>query len=191
MPIFGAVLSRRIGVPASLAGGVSLGGSSCKARSFHLRQGFPPAKNPISTILVNRGRSLLRLPVLEKPSSRSSREETKTSKKNHRNQNAHSERNHAASLVSTTLCPAADPAQQTEKTNQNRTLTRHTTPIASVLNTPKESGESPQMQEWCKHPRRRAPCDGSIRCGHPPRLFFTVSQHLFSFGNCRDFLYSC
>ena len=55
-------------------------------------------------------------PVSEEPSGRGGREETKTNEKNYCNQNSHSERNHAASLVSAVLCPAADAGLHTEMT---------------------------------------------------------------------------
>jgi hypothetical protein len=45
---------------------------------------------------------------LEEPSGRGGREETKANEKNYRNQNFHSEPNHAAPLVFAVLCPAAD-----------------------------------------------------------------------------------
>jgi len=90
-------------------------------------------------------------PVFEEPSGRGGREKTKANEKNYSNQDSHSER-HAASLVLAVLYPAADAAQETGMTNQNSTLRRHITLIASELNTPKGAGEWAKVQGRCRHP---------------------------------------
>jgi hypothetical protein len=73
--------------------------------------------------------------VLEEPSGRGSRNETKTNENNNGNQNFHSERSHAASLVLAVL------HQQTKRTNQTETLRTHITLVASEVNTPLEADE--------------------------------------------------
>jgi hypothetical protein len=57
-------------------------------------------------------------PVFEKPSVRGGREKTKTNENNDCNQNSYSEHNHAAPLVISLLCPAADAGPHKEMTNQ-------------------------------------------------------------------------
>jgi hypothetical protein len=58
-------------------------------------------------------------PVLEEPSVRGGRDETKTSKNNDCNQNSYSERNHAAPLVLAVL------RQHTAMTNQTDSQEAH------------------------------------------------------------------
>jgi hypothetical protein len=59
-------------------------------------------------------------PVFEEPSERGGREKTKAKENNDCNQNSHSERSHAASLVFAVRCPYCGTALRND--HRNRTL---------------------------------------------------------------------
>jgi len=71
----------------------------------------------IGVVLVGWVECIVGSPVFEEPSQRGGREETKAKENNDRNQNAYSERNHAASLVFAVLCPATAAGQRTGTTD--------------------------------------------------------------------------